>query len=657
MDSPFDRPASPTKLDPGPLWSIVTDAPLKGLGLAREAGRILAWDDTGQIYLLNTKGEFLGVTRAPGTILHGCISDNGQLIAFVGEGSRLWLFGAELEAIDDRQVITDPTAITVDPHGKFVAVASKLNLVQLYNRFGKMAGRFETRQYLSHLAFVPSFPIMIGIGALGSISAYDLTEKSAHKLDGELSWTVQLMTGVGRLAMTGDGGMILLGCFGMGVQRFNLQGKNEGAYHLGGSASHAVPDFAGRLMAVATQEGELSILSGNGNIRWTTKLPRPAVSLEVDPLGQYLVYGTAAGEITLLDFLAGPRAVEATDQPKVGVSGRPGGGSVRHPDWAVDVVANEDQAEYVMLGVVDEPPRIGMISSKNKLELFSKSGKHLGQAPEIAGVGRIVRTCPGWIAAATDRQIVVCDLYKNTAQKVDLSLAELTHLVIQPDTYGLAIVQESDRIGRATVTGRWIWKAELREPVEEICIDEFGNTAVTLESGILRVYNPGGTVIGQYQANPPEPLLLLTAPRDKQSLVAWISLARRNQVIRGHDLQGRVIWESPTPWEGWSFHSAGSALVVSASDGRAVAYDGRGNPTAQGGRTDSTLDLFFSNEAGEVRRVSKQSVHLLCSVLDGRVDWRNVADAPLGPMAVGKVGVAIMMGQKLAWFSNDRQPA
>ncbi len=48
--------------------------------------------------------------------------------------------------------------------------------------------------------------------------------------------------------------MILASCYTYGIQRFDIRGGNEGAYHLGGTAAHAVPDFAGRMIAVATLE-------------------------------------------------------------------------------------------------------------------------------------------------------------------------------------------------------------------------------------------------------------------------------------------------------------------------------------------------------------------------------------------------------------------
>src|ERR1035441_7971493 len=49
-------------------------------------------------------------------------------------------------------------------------------------------------------------------------------------------------------------------------------------------------------------------------------------------------------------------------------------------------------------------------------------------------------------------------------------LVALTHLTIKPDEFGLALIQERDRIGRLTSSGRWIWKHELRFPVEDLAL-------------------------------------------------------------------------------------------------------------------------------------------------------------------------------------------
>ena len=52
-------------IDIGEARAVLTDAPLKGLSLAREAGTILAWDERGQLYLLDLLRGGPGVGRGP----------------------------------------------------------------------------------------------------------------------------------------------------------------------------------------------------------------------------------------------------------------------------------------------------------------------------------------------------------------------------------------------------------------------------------------------------------------------------------------------------------------------------------------------------------------------------------------------------------------
>ncbi len=649
MLPPTARPSS--RLDPTPAWTVVTDAPLKGMTLAREAGSVFAWDEADQLYRIDGRGQFQSVARAPGRIVSGAVSDDGSLVALLGEGSRLWLMDGDFGLTHERATIPEPISIAVDPHGRYVALGSKINAVQFYSRHARLAGKFATRQPLSSIVFVPDRPFLVGIGAYGSIVGVELLPRGSNgSLDGATLWGEQLMSGVGRLATTGDGGMILLACFTHGVQRFDLEGRGEGAYHLGGSAGQAVPDYAGRSIAVSTLEGELAILSGAGNVRWRTTLNRPAIALDVDALGRYVVYGQATGEIVRLDLQATDRPASATPTgPTPAARTRAGAASVRSPDWTVDVVPTEDQAEFAVLAVVDDPPRIGVITHTNRLELFGQDGRRVGQAPDLDGVGRILRTSPGWIAAATDRRIVLCDLRTNLAQRLDLSLAELTHLVIRPDSYGLALIQERDRIGRLTAAGRWVWKANLPSPVEELAIDPEGFTAITTEDGRLRVFDPAGAPAGEARGEATDPALLIAA--EAGSPVSWMSLTRRAQVLRGHDRSGRVAWETPIPWEAWQFQAVGPLAVVVAPDGRAMAFDSAGHALIQG-RSESHADAFTIGPGNQAHRVARQGVHLICSDLGGKIIWRAVAEANLGPMAAGRSGVAVMIGKSLAWFGS-----
>ena len=110
MPEMSDRTAS--RLEPVTGWTIVTEAPLKGLAFAREAGRILAWDEGNQLYLLSAQGESLSFSRVPQRITAGAISDEGSLIALLGDGddAGLLLLNADFDVEVERPA---PTRVVV----------------------------------------------------------------------------------------------------------------------------------------------------------------------------------------------------------------------------------------------------------------------------------------------------------------------------------------------------------------------------------------------------------------------------------------------------------------------------------------------------------------------------------------------------------------
>ncbi len=122
---------------------MVTDSPLKGLVLAREAGTILAWDEGNQLYLLDLQGESLSSSRVPNKILAGAISDEGSLIALIVEADDAGLlllnadFGVELE----RPAPSEATFVSIDSHGRYVAIGTRQSVLHLVNRYGRPAGR------------------------------------------------------------------------------------------------------------------------------------------------------------------------------------------------------------------------------------------------------------------------------------------------------------------------------------------------------------------------------------------------------------------------------------------------------------------------------------------------------------------------------------
>ena len=93
--------------------------------------------------------------------------------------------------------------------------------------------------------------------------------------------------------------------------------------------------------------------------------------------------------------------------------------------------------------------------------------------------------------------------------------------------------------------------------------------------------------------------------------------------------------------------------IVSSADGRVLAFDGSGKTRFEGTASGSSNDVFSIDEHGEPLRISRRGVHLICTVLDGRVRWRTVGDEALGPFAAGPAGVAILIGRSMAWFKTS----
>jgi hypothetical protein len=659
------RPSA--RIEPKTVWTVVTDSPLKGFALAREAGSILAWDEGSQLYLLNVRGESLSCSRVPYRIVSGAISDDGSLIAMLVEAEEcgILLLDADLSVEHERPAPTEATFVSIDPHGRYVAIGTRHSVLHLLNRYGRPAGRLETLEPLSHMCFVPNQPLAVGAAAFGMMVGVALAApRGGSRLVPEILWQDRLMSNVGRLAINGDGSMILASCFTLGVQRFDLAGRNEGSYHLGGTVSHAVPDFPGRTIAAASLEGDLIVMNSAGNVRWRTHLVRPAIALEMDPLGRYMIVGNSTGEIVRLDlFGGGPgRSAAEPDQrasaaPAAARAVSSSGGAMRTPKWVVPVVETDLQAETAVIAVADVPPAIALFTSPRRLQVLDLSGRMTGQGLEVTGVGRLLRTAPGWLAAATDRQILLWDLRHKTQRRLDLSLVQLTHLAIRPDDFGLALIQERDRIGRLTASGRWVWKEELRDPVEELAIGPHGFVAVTSHEGHLLIFDPSGAATTGFGFDATDPPLLIEAPEGSPRSVVWMTLARRSQLLRGHDLYGQVLWERSTPWEGWSLLRLGHLAIATTADGRALACDGSGSVSAQGGSGGDVNDAFCLDPNRIPLRVSRRGVHLICATLDGRVRWRAVVDQPLGPLAVGSEGVAVMLGRSLAWFELDSASA
>ena len=207
-----------------------------------------------------------------------------------------------------------------------------------------------------------------------------------------------------------------------------------------------------------------------------------------------------------------------------------------------------------------------------------------------------------------------------------------------PDTFGLALVQERDRVGRATA----------RRPLDleegaELAGRRPGHRARRLRRRddrrrpARRSSTRPASRRASYSADPSEPLCLIEAPDGSPPPVAWLTPGpRARRCSAATTSRGRSSGKRRCP--GKAGNSTGSGRWPSSPRPTAAPSPttARGTSAARAAPTDGGTELFGTEPAGEPWRVTRQGVHLICADLDGRVRWRRVADEPLGPFAVGR---------------------
>ena len=157
-------------------WTIVTEAPLKGMAFAREAGRVLAWDEGNQLYLLSAQGESLSFSRVPQRIVAGAISDEGSLIALLEKvmmpdcSCSMPISTSRSSASLFRVVVPDnrsPRALCRDRQSTWGRE------LRQSLRSGGWPSR-STIQPVAHLCFLADRPFLVGAAAFGMLVGVEI---------------------------------------------------------------------------------------------------------------------------------------------------------------------------------------------------------------------------------------------------------------------------------------------------------------------------------------------------------------------------------------------------------------------------------------------------------------------------------------------------
>ncbi len=640
---------------PVPLdWIYQADSPVAAVHLRGESQTILVRENSGRIVAISAEGEVANLQASPEAVKLSAADQSGQLVALVMDRTKLVLLDGDLNLIVEKKLHSEPLGLTVDPLGLFVAVSFEGRETQIYTRAGKMAGKFETRQPLARMSFVPGSARLLASTKFDQFLAVDFEAEGRSQLIPEIAWSKNTGVVFGHMHVIGESGKVLASCNVMGLQRLDEEGENEGTYQLGGTVIEAASDYPGRFFMASTLEGSLIAVNVNGTILWEFDRGGPWRHLAIDPLGRYALAASESGQVVRMDLSTESRDGRAASKPVrvFTAAGESTGPNVREPAWSARIASENETGQGYDLIVSDSPSRVGVLDPKKQLTCFLENGVEAETVPALGGVGRLIRQRDGWIAAGNDRTLVLADLARGVLHRPDLDLVQVTHFDMRPTSYGLAIVQEGDRLGRATVAGRWIWRKALPATAESMVLADDGLIALSLDNGSLIVLDPAGSEAGQWSVGDQEAVLVCESAGRHGSTCRWASYSRQERQLRGHAVHGGVLWQTEIPFQGWSLARTGQGVVVSANDGSAVLVNDSGAVVARR-RPEPGQILFGTGADGAsiVLRCDRQ--HLFLTRFDGTPIWRASVASEIESVALGAGSVAVLAAGELTSFMAE----
>jgi len=274
------------------LWSQTLPASLRGLGLAREAQRIVTWDRDHWLHLLNHAGARQGQARVVEPLVGVCCADDGSAYAVVGgAGEVVWL-GPDLTPRWRRALPHPPLALALDSFGQYLVVADEKGSAHLFDVRGELLGTATSPRPLCHLSFASAAPWIMASADYGLAGSFDL--------QGEWRWRDGLVVHIGALAVNGDGSQLLLACFSEGLRRFDASGKAIDPLTLAEPCRLVAQSFDGSRILVAGMDSQLWLVDREGRVLAGRHLTQSATALALGPLGDFAVVAMNDGTIQCL---------------------------------------------------------------------------------------------------------------------------------------------------------------------------------------------------------------------------------------------------------------------------------------------------------------------------------------------------------------------
>jgi hypothetical protein len=631
---------------PACAWSWYSNSPLAGCGLQRERLRVFAWDDAHAVYLLDVHGRVLAQRRSPRPLACVAAADTGERLVAVGGRGEIWWLDDQLRPLDEVYTGIEPTAVAVDPHGLYAAVAGEGSRLLVVSCTGQVVADAVVGHTLNLLAFVP--------GAARILVAAEQGHLACHDLYGRMIWKETMFSTIGGMAVDETGDAVLLACYGHGLMRFHSSGRREGAYHVERSPHLVSVDYDGSHILAGTIDGRLLSLNYDGVVLADRPAGDKLLSLAMDALGRFAVVGFADGEVRLQPWEDLVATQPAESAPPSSMSDfRPAKDAapfVAGAAWGAPIAKDAQEAASAVLAPIPATGDVGVFSAQRTLRVFSPAGALRHESVRLEGAGRTLCAARDWLAAATDRRILAYDPEQNQSTMAARSVFEVSHVAPLSRCGELLVVEACDQATRLRLPDEVVWKHRLPMRIAQFEADEAGRSAMVFEDGQLAAMDPEGRLVGRFRPPPRAASLLLARRAD-----GWATASLEESVLRGHDECGDEQWSLPLPWNPWSLRGLGAFLIATSADGRSLLADASGRILeANDERREGAAYLLLSD--GRPARMYRAERTVLLTTFDGRLLWRRSFEDPIGALAADARGAWVMVDHWLVHFSFNDLP-
>ncbi|WP_166826211.1 hypothetical protein [Thalassoroseus pseudoceratinae] len=294
MSQDWDWVGQSTRRRPKIAWTFHADAPLRSLELVGETGMILLADRAGFLAKIDSGGNRLRMVqgfRKLTRLATGRTADSPTFVAFQEE---LRMLGADFQTAWVRRFNHPISALTVEPYGRWLAVALESGDGYLIGQNNERFSDFTSKPRPRHVvACGRKFEVTVAT-KYGRLERFNET--------GDLLWTSDRFGNLGDMKTDHLSPRIWLAAYNHGVVSLERSGEPGPTFLVNGSPSRVAVSYDSRFLAVGTQEQSLYWLNNRGELLWATHVAEEIQFLEVDPLGHWLLCGFESGKVVRIDW-------------------------------------------------------------------------------------------------------------------------------------------------------------------------------------------------------------------------------------------------------------------------------------------------------------------------------------------------------------------